>query len=91
VVKLKGSDVYQLDWCADALSFFKNALKPYWKGSNERLLILTEDDPEIFSFYLHLLYNEPLSLRLLTCGKSKEDQDFHLDALYDESWELTND
>jgi hypothetical protein len=71
--------------------FFRNALKDHglndcWKEGDERLITLAEDDPEIFSLYLHLLYDEPLLLRSLTrekSGEDEEDEDLHSDQFED--------
>jgi hypothetical protein len=73
--------------------FFKNALKDHgqndcWKEGDERLVTLAEDDPEIFSLYLYVFYNEPLPLKSLNRVKladlDKEDEELHSDQNKDQ-------
>ncbi|KAF2803317.1 uncharacterized protein BDZ99DRAFT_576220 [Mytilinidion resinicola] len=42
--------------------FFANALKGPWKESKERLVKLPEDDPELFSIYMHYIYCGTLAI-----------------------------
>jgi hypothetical protein len=77
---------------ASRSEFFRNTLKDHglndcWKESAERLVTLVEDDPEIFSLCLHLLTDEPLSLKKLTretSWENKEDEDLQSDQFKDQ-------
>jgi hypothetical protein len=51
----KESNIHQ-DLICSRSNFFKNALKKPWLEANERKVTLAEEEPEIFSLYLKLLY-----------------------------------
>lgn len=42
--------------------FFKRALNGTWKESEERVINLPEDDPDVFSLYVHCLYTGKLAV-----------------------------
>ncbi|KAH7184112.1 hypothetical protein BKA60DRAFT_644336 [Fusarium oxysporum] len=44
--------------------FFKKAVKGGWKESEDRLVRLESDDPDVFSIYLHWLYYHTLPVRI---------------------------
>lgn len=53
-------------------AFFKAALKDWWKEGADRSIKLPEDEPDIFSLYLYLVYGQDLPLKSLSEDKLKE-------------------
>ncbi|KAG7411266.1 hypothetical protein ACKAV7_009815 [Fusarium commune] len=55
--------VHEILICSSS-NFFKKAFQGGWKESQDRLVRLERDDPDVFSVYLHWLYYHTLPVRV---------------------------
>ncbi|KAF2660741.1 hypothetical protein K491DRAFT_774638 [Lophiostoma macrostomum CBS 122681] len=67
-------------------AFFANALKPEWVKANGKKIELQDDDPEIFSLYLQLLYTDKLPVKGRETPKSSDNLKKSSDREHDDFW-----